>query len=652
MKHSRLLTNAVKLFDVIVIGGGHAGCEAAAASARSRARTLLLTHRKETIGEMSCNPSFGGIGKGHLIREIDAMDGLCARICDKSAITYQALNTGQGPAILGLRAQIDRDLYKKYMQEEIICGTPNLTVIEGSVGDLIIENSTKPECIKVSGVILENGQMIRSNAVVVTTGTFLDGEVFWGLKRFPYGRLGEKACTKLSQKFSQLGFKIGRLRTGTPPRLLKKTIDFSKFELKPADKNPIPFSFLTKTLWIDPDKQLPTYLSYTNDRVAELVRKHYKEHKYIRSEQIGPRYCPSLESKIIKFENVYHKFFLEHEGLESELIYPQGMSMTFAEDVQREIMRSIPGLENVEIAQAGYGVEYDFINPQQLHSSLETKLVKRLFLAGQINGTTGYEEAAAQGNNFIASILAGINAAAVTRGIKPLLLDRTEAYIGVLVDDLTSLGTNEPYRMFTSRAEFRLHLRPDNADIRLTDKAYHMGVVSEDRYSHFLNLKTRLKDATELLKSIKYPLATWPKYLQNFKPKNKLGKVYTAYDLLHRHDISFRELERAFPKEMSPFLDNELESRIRIEGLYKKQHDLLVEKMITVRREGRALIPENIKYSNIDGLSFECMEKFEQWRPQNLAAASRVPGVTPEALYILLRYIKTPEIQKHCCVGD
>ncbi|KAK6062086.1 tRNA uridine 5-carboxymethylaminomethyl modification enzyme GidA, partial [Cooperia oncophora] len=412
------------------LGGGHAGCEGAAAAARCGARTILLTHNRNTIGEMSCNPSFGGIGKGHLIREVDALDGLCGRICDQSAITYQALNSGQGPAVLGLRAQIDRTLYKAHMQKEI-SNTENLEVVEGGVQMLTVENGNER---RVTGVILENGRKLEAKTVVIATGTFLGGEIFLGKDRWPAGRIGEKSAMGLSQSFRELGFRLARLRTGTPPRLLKDTIDFTQFEIMPPDHVPIPFSFMTDQVWLPPDKQLPTYIGYTNDLVREIVEENLEEMNTLK-----------LMRAVL--------LFLEHEGLNSELIYPQGMSMTFPPDIQLKIMRAIKGLEKVEIAQHGYGVQYDFVDPKQLLPTLETKSVKGLFLAGQINGTTGYEEAAAQG------VVAGINAAARVRGEDGMIIRRSQGYIGVLIDDLTSLGTNEPYRMFTSRAEHRLHLR-------------------------------------------------------------------------------------------------------------------------------------------------------------------------------------------------
>uniref|UniRef100_A0A8R1TJZ1 Protein MTO1 homolog, mitochondrial n=1 Tax=Onchocerca volvulus TaxID=6282 RepID=A0A8R1TJZ1_ONCVO len=621
-------------YDVIVIGGGHAGCEAASAAARCSANTLMLTSKKDTIGEMSCNPSFGGVGKGHLIREVDALDGLCGRICDKSAINYHALNASHGPAVLGLRAQIDRKLYKEYMQHEILSRTEGLNVMEKTVDDLIIEYK-EGESPQVVGVVAD-GQILKAKAVVVTTGTFLGGKLFRGSESYAAGRLDEKASSKLSETFKRLGFKLGRFRTGTPARLFKKTIDFNKFTPQNPDLKPIPFSFLTENIWLSYHEQLPSYLGYTNNRLAEVVLKHFNERSYIRSEANGPRYCPSLESKVIRFPHLNHRVFLEHEGLDSDLIYPQGMSMTFAPEVQLEVYRCIPGLENVELSEAGYGVEYDYVDPKQLKPTLQTKLVDSLFFAGQINGTTGYEEAAAQG------IVAGINAAASSQNKKPFVIDRTEGYIGVLIDDLTSLGTSEPYRMFTSRAELRLHLRPDNADMRLTKKGYQQGAISEHRYNHFLKILSAYNEAQNLLKSLRYPMNFWKKFIPHLE-NVRAAKVYSAFDLICRYEIDFAEIRKAIPVELGRLLENEeIEHRLKIEAFYHFYLDKSLAKIEQIRKECATVIPDDFDYSKMKSVSVECKEKLEFWRPQNLAAASRVPGATTEVLMELLSFLKAP----------
>uniref|UniRef100_A0A914YFU5 Protein MTO1 homolog, mitochondrial n=1 Tax=Panagrolaimus superbus TaxID=310955 RepID=A0A914YFU5_9BILA len=635
MNPSKTLAASKKAFQCIVVGGGHAGCEAAAASARSGASTLLLTHKRSTIGEMSCNPSFGGIGKGHLLREIDALDGICPRICDKSAITYQALNRGAGPAVLGLRAQIDRKLYKKFMQKEIFEEIPNLDVYEGAVEDLYLEQPTSPNGIpKVKGVILADGRHIYSDCVVITTGTFLSAEIYKGNVTTPAGRIGDAASYGLSKTFSNVGFRLGRLRTGTPPRLIADSIDFSKFELMPPDEKPIMFSFLNKEPWLAPEKQYPTYLGYTNPTVAELVMKYVKGSKHVAEEINGPRYCPSLEAKVLRFENLKHRLFLEHEGLDSNIIYPQGMSMTFDDEIQLAIMRSIPGLEKCEIVQAGYGVHYDFVNPQQLKTSLETKLINGLFLAGQINGTTGYEEAAAQG------LLAGLNASLKSQQKDLLTLDRSQAYLGVLIDDLTSLGTNEPYRMFTSRAEFRLHLRPDNADLRLTQIGRDFGVVNNHRFGIFSELREKYETCKKRLDAIKFSLPKWCQILDGFQTKAS-SKTLTAFEMLSRHNIALNELAKKFPSELGAFSDDDdLAYRISSESRYAIEHRRLIKKVDEMREELKAKLPDSLDYSKITEINLECREKLANYRPQNIAAASRVPGVTPDVLITLLRYAK------------
>ncbi|KAL3118335.1 hypothetical protein niasHT_005538 [Heterodera trifolii] len=476
-------SSSVDEYDVIVIGGGHGGCEAAAAASRTGARTLLITHSKQTVGEMSCNPSFGGIGKGHLMREIDALDGVCPRICDQTGTHFHALNRSHGPAVIGLRALIDRKLYKKAMQAEIFHNTPNLDVLEAAVEDLLLLESTAPiasssssasavpgddgtematHCVK--GCALADGRLISAPTVVITTGTFLNAELVWGAQRKPGGRMGEATSSGLAGTFRRVGFRTGRLSTGTPPRLLASTIDFDRFTTQPSDAVPIPFSFLNRSIGIPHEKLLLSYVGYTDERLVKIVCENVDEsHSLISAlnEGIkGPRYCPSLEAKCLRFGHLKHRIFLEPEGFDSELIYPQGCALGFTIDVQQKIMRSIDGLERVEVVQPGYSVRYDFVHPQQLWPSLETRKVVGLFLAGQINGTTGYEEAAAQG------LMAGLNASIRARHRQgksaefcPLILERTKAYIGVMIDDLISLGVTEPYRMYTSRAENRLFMR-------------------------------------------------------------------------------------------------------------------------------------------------------------------------------------------------
>nr|XP_020142691.1 protein MTO1 homolog, mitochondrial isoform X1 [Microcebus murinus] len=492
-------------FDVVVIGGGHAGTEAAAAAARCGSRTLLLTHRVDTIGQMSCNPSFGGIGKGHLMREVDALDGLCSRICDQSGIHYKVLNRRKGPAVWGLRAQIDRKLYKQNMQKEIL-NTPLLTVQEGSVEDLIL---TEPEpehpgkC-RVSGVVLADGSTVNAESVILTTGTFLRGMIVIGLERHPAGRLGDQPSIGLAQTLEKLGFVVGRLKTGTPPRIAKESINFSILDKHTPDNPSLPFSFVNETVWIKPEDQLPCYLTHTNPRVDEIVLENLHLNSHVKETTRGPRYCPSIESKVLRFPNRLHQVWLEPEGMDSDLIYPQGLSMTLPAELQEKMITCIRGLEKAKMIHPGYGVQYDYLDPRQISPSLETHLVQRLFFAGQINGTTGYEEAAAQG------VIAGINASLRVSRKPPFVVSRTEGYIGVLIDDLTTLGTSEPYRMFTSRVEFRLSLRPDNADSRLTFRGYkEAGCVSQQRYERASWMKSSLEEGISVLKSIEFSSSKW-----------------------------------------------------------------------------------------------------------------------------------------------
>ncbi|KAI6242185.1 Glucose-inhibited division protein A-related domain containing protein [Aphelenchoides fujianensis] len=630
-------------FDVIVIGGGHAGCEAAAASARCGARTLMITHKVESIALMPCNPRFGGIGKGHLMRELDALDGVSPRNCDQSAITFQALNRSHGPAVLGLRAQIDRQRYPRLMQEEIVHKTPNLSVLEAAVEDLIVEEPTDGRRPRVGGCVLADGTLINSKCVVITTGTFLSGEIYVGHRSYPAGRRGEAASYGLSRTFQRLGLELGRFRTGTSPRLDAKTIDFARFGREmPPDRVPVPFSFMTDEVWLPFERQRPTYVGYTNAEVARLIHANLERNKYYISGDVNaPRFCPSLESKIVRFPDLEHRIYLEHDGLESDVIYVQGAAMTFEPEVETSIVRAIKGLERAEILQFGYGVVYDFVIPKQLTADLNVKKVGGLFLAGQINGTTGYEEAAVQG------VVAGINAARVVNAEaghsvpeRPFTLDRSQAYIGVLIDDLTSLGTSEPYRMFTSRAEFRLHLRPDNADIRLTALAHKYGAVSAERWAKFVETRRKFEAAKEALEAVEKPLGQWARVL----PVRNRSKVKNGLQLLHSFDLSLQQMYEAFPDELAALRDVvgdvDIENRLKLESLYAQRNRELQERMAAFRQELHAELPADLDYRQMSALALESREKLDRYRPANLAAASRIDGITPDALIHLLRHVK------------
>jgi len=609
-------------YDVIIIGGGHAGVEAATAASRIGAKTALITHNIEKIGEMSCNPAIGGLGKGHLVREIDALDGVMARAIDESGIQFRMLNLSRGPAVRGPRAQADRDLYKKFIQRELK-KTKNLSIVEASVEDLIIKKR------RIAGVVLNTSEKILCGSAVLTTGTFLRGMIRLGNKSLPAGRIGDKPSIKLAQKIESLKFSIGRLKTGTPPRLLKKSINFNKLEEQGADKNPIPFSFINSLIHI---KQICCHITHTNSLTHNIINKNISLSPMYSGaiKSMGARYCPSIEDKIKKFKNKNsHQIFLEPEGLNSEVIYPNGISTSLPEDVQKKFVQSIAGLENSIILKPGYAIEYDYVNPHELKHTLETKKIQNLFFAGQINGTTGYEEAAAQG------IVAGINAATKLNNNNEFIINRSDGYIGVLIDDLVTKGTNEPYRMFTSRAEYRLLLRADNADQRLTPAGISIGCITKSRQQKF---ESKMKKLNSDFKLIKNQFISPSKLKDLGIVINQDGKKRSAFNLLSFSNISFGDLTNIWPKLKS--IKNTSVEQIEIESKYsgylKRQRDDIRDFI----KDEKLTIPKNTNYKKIGSLSNEVVEKLSLIRPPTLGAASRISGVTPAAIIALLRHVK------------